>query len=343
MKRIVASEHELELPPIEERGLPGSLRKVLQRSLAFDAADRYQTAIEFQADLEKVLEEMGRRVSTREIGKFVADEFADDRKRLESIIDEEIKRLDAAGPRGSISLPTEDVVRVDMPAASFTPTLDSPGARTTAPTAVSMENSATVSVSELVNAAAKRRTRPVAWLAVMLGVLAVVAIAGLVIRERARSNSSEAAATPASALTMTEAKPNEVRIKISASPSSAILYLNGRRLGPNPYSGTLPRSDKVAEIRAESDGYEKETRTVELDADVDLEIALKASSASPPVASSKSSGGKRGPAWPAPHAVAAAPEPEKPAPPPATATEMKPPPRNTAGVKLDTGNPWDKK
>ena len=87
--------------------LPSELAAILDRALAGDPADRWQSAAAFQGALEQYLEDSGVRSEPRQIGKRVARLFAEERREMQHTIDAEVRPLlsgDGGGAGSSAEL-----------------------------------------------------------------------------------------------------------------------------------------------------------------------------------------------------------------------------------------------
>jgi len=97
-------------PDISDR-----LETICLRALAVDREYRYGTSAELQADLEELIDGPGMRTSVREIGRMVAQQFAEDRAKLRQIIDSQLSSYQSlnTGLYQQVQLPV-----VDNPALS---------------------------------------------------------------------------------------------------------------------------------------------------------------------------------------------------------------------------------
>ena len=64
-------------------------------------------------------------------------------------------------------------------------------------------------------------------------------------------------------------------LRIGASPAEATLWLDGQRLAGNPYSGAHALDLAPHRLRAEASGYVTEERSIVLDRDLELTLALR--------------------------------------------------------------------
>lgn len=72
------------------------------------------------------------------------------------------------------------------------------------------------------------------------------------------------------------ASPGSVELRITAFPADAVLTLDGKNLGANPYRGTYERSPATRELWVSAPGYEPATRSLTLADSVDVVVTLQA-------------------------------------------------------------------
>lgn len=80
-------EQAPEAPGATARGLPALADRISLKALAPDPRDRYQSASEMRADLQKLCEQMGGRLGQAEIREHMERHFANDRRREQREID----------------------------------------------------------------------------------------------------------------------------------------------------------------------------------------------------------------------------------------------------------------
>ncbi len=84
----LASQQRVELPGAAARGLPALADEVCSRALARRPSDRYQTAAELRADLVRLCESLGGRLSPQELQRYMAERFSRQRDREEREIEQ---------------------------------------------------------------------------------------------------------------------------------------------------------------------------------------------------------------------------------------------------------------
>jgi eukaryotic-like serine/threonine-protein kinase len=265
--------------------LAPELEAILAKALAPEREDRYSTAAEFQAAIEEYLEKLGERVDMRELGKLLAEQFAEDRELIHARLEEAI-RLDPV---------TGDHVTGDLPRITQRPSSPSqertvvPGmpsrvdvAAAAALAAASQHAQRTPSVGTslpgLVHAVEPRpsgRLRP----AVAIGLAAAAAFALSLWAPWRGPN--VAGAVQASSVATHEAAvvvpvASRVALNVRVSPPEARIFLDGAPLDSNPFAGVFPADGALHQIKIQAPGYMTRNQTIKLDQDTILELSLVA-------------------------------------------------------------------
>jgi hypothetical protein len=130
----------------------------------------------------------------------------------------------------------------------------------------------------------------------------------------------------------TQPEPS-VRVTIRAIPSSAMLLLNGKPLGQNPYTGEHARDATPQRLEVRAPGFNARTLELRLERDVDLEVRL--SEMASPAPPEKKSADRQAPA------AQSAPGTQRRRDPKHTNTEAEGPKLRKPGAPaLDTSDPW---
>jgi eukaryotic-like serine/threonine-protein kinase len=272
LRRLVQGE----LPSIREAvpDVPEPLAKILERALSLKPEQRYADAAAFREELSSYLE--GRKLSTRAIGERVSLLFAAERREINEVIRSALTEATdevASGPQNEVHLlPTLKVL------AARASTTQNTGP-TTAPSTTPPPQATTPPPVQMANPepakAPANKARSVA-----LGGAALALVLAIALFSRTSSKppvSSMNAATPSPASSVGA----EVRVSIRAHPASAQLTLDGKTLGPSPYSGTQPRDGKQHELVVSAAGHQSRSLNIQLDHDVDLEVGLAETQALP--------------------------------------------------------------
>ena len=104
------TEYVPEPPPI--------LKAICERALAPRSADRYPTAAAMRADLEKYIATLVQKPTARDLGGLVAQAFAEERARLASLIEEQMRVVRATSDTGPIELPKIAAIQTLTPHAN---------------------------------------------------------------------------------------------------------------------------------------------------------------------------------------------------------------------------------
>ncbi|MFO7180675.1 MAG: serine/threonine-protein kinase [Pseudomonadota bacterium] len=260
--------HEIPSLRLAKPDVDPELERICMKALAPATRDRYATAAEFQADLERYLQSHGGPVPDTQIADLVNSACADLRREAQRVLDAALQAFAAESPEG-----WEDAMRA----------LE--GFRSNPPEGYNAQSTKT-------NAADKGRSR----LTVLSGVLFAAAGAlGIYAWMQARAPAdvqregpvvSAPPAPPPPAATTTPPPPAEpamARVRFVVRPLSAKLFWDGEPLTSNPYEGDLPLDKARHELRAEAEGYKPLVRNILLESDMRLELAMEAEPKPTPV------------------------------------------------------------
>jgi PEGA domain len=210
---------------------------------------------------------IGGPLSARELGQFVRATLEDDRAKLQGVIDMQLQRLSASGWSGSLSVP-------DLPRVEHTPSRDSTQQAEPQFEEIQLIPPTPATQSRLPAAPARPATKLLALGAVLLALMIVFVIV-LVWSNKHEAPTTTAQTTPPPPVTPTAAPPSTtVRLEIVASPANAVLTLDGKPLGENPYVGAVVRDGKVHELAVSAAGFSPLTQEVAADRDLNLRLNL---------------------------------------------------------------------
>lgn len=247
--------------------------RIVRKALAFDRNARYPTCLDLQADLEAFMVAAALQASTKDVGAFVSDLFADMRSERRQIIDEQVRRayaehsgeyrvlrageLPAGGPT-SISGVTP-LARSRRDASLGEPPAPDPVAEPTPATAEMPF----------------RTRRPRAKVAVAIGVGAGVVLSILVVAlVRRDAPPTPAPVASASAPPAPVAPPAPINVVLSANPADAAIFLDGERLATNPFTKRVARDGSAHTVRVEAKGHVPKSLEVQFDSDKELVVSL---------------------------------------------------------------------
>jgi serine/threonine-protein kinase len=284
------------------------LEAIILKCLATDREGRYDTATELQADIDSYLDAQDERVNVRDLSKLMTRHFDADRLKIKGIIEEQLRvkspsSFNVESPRG---LPLIDD-RISLTATGSNPAVSDRShdsgpssiqitgvgpASSGVPSSPSYTNpSGLIASSAPSEADAARPGRRGMVAVAAIGVGGLLAIVLFVVMR----SPGATAPLPASAQTTTSAvvaaplpTAAEVEINVSASPPEARIFLDDRPLDHNPFKGMLAVEAGSHQLRVEARGYATQSRSISLDRNVVLELALQkdagAAATPPPVA-----------------------------------------------------------
>ncbi len=276
-----------EIPRIEEvvPDVPDELRRIVERALAPEPADRYASADEFLSDLAPYAAKLkSSSASKRLLTDRLNTVFAAERDARRAAVAQAIEAHEQA-PDDVASLPV--LPPVGEPPSGESERSDS-NSRRTPPAEVRPSLTAPSGATRLSAVAPPRSNARRAAGPLLLVALAVPALAALVISRQNRAAEPQAtasAAPPAAAAATTEAArapagPSTHRLTVSVTPASAKVTVNGTA-HPNPFFDEC-RGGATLVIRATASGYETLEREATCDRDEALDLALARFSAPAP-------------------------------------------------------------
>jgi serine/threonine protein kinase len=271
------------------RDLDPELRRICEKALAADREQRYPSAAAFKADLIKFVSTLGGAISREDLAALVCTTVAEDRARLQAVIDNQLQRISLLAWGGDT--PPPDLPRVDhTPSNKALHTQATVLHNRTITDALVIEDSGQVqiitspppAVHPTLPARRIPRLVPVIGGAAVLG----VALVAWAVRPSSSSSSSSVGASvavrPETHPAPPEAPPPApiaTRLEIVVSPPEATLSLDGHVLGTNPYVGSFPRDLQVHDLVVTATGYEPLSQRFALDRDLNFHLNLQRSAA----------------------------------------------------------------
>ncbi|HZU81780.1 MAG TPA: serine/threonine-protein kinase [Polyangiaceae bacterium] len=278
---------------------PQELELICARAMAWNREERYPTAIDLLHDVEAHLARRSDTMSMREIGALVAQAFADERRKMNAIIDETLVRV-RGGPRSGVmptlhpqiaGTPTNarmDAQGASMrfltPSGSFAPTSG-------ASSLGSLSRSAPATTATLGSAQAPEHPR--SWRSKRVAAMATAAAAlllgaGLLGSSLRGPKATPEAATlaPAMPAATTTApaghdEPDLIDLVVRVSPPASQITIDGASVVSNPFHARYPKDSQVHHISASLDGYDSKLEDISFSNDVSIDISLNRR-ASPP-------------------------------------------------------------
>lgn len=306
--------------------VPLALARIIDKALSPKREDRYETAADMQHDIEAYLASLPDAPTSREIGKFITERFAEDRAKVKAIIETQLHDVRWSGTHPRVT--AENLPKIDPGQLVLTPT----GAKTVAggtgePSSPSIKTPSLLTaapVTSLTSAEAPapsaKHSKPI----VPIAVAAVAAIGVLIIGVRLFLPSSQPA-PPVSAATGAEQAPfpkgpvtataapeqGSVKLVVRVTPSDAKILLDGVLLSAGTFEGKVVKVEGAKRIRVEAPGYLSKEETITLSGDVMMSISLerdaKAKDKEPQAAAPAGGPRPQRPSDPAPPAATPAP------------------------------------
>lgn len=230
------------------------------KALAVAKDDRYPTAAALQADIEEFLQEIGSRVTAREVGALTAETFADDRAHLKVLIEDQLR-----------------VVRDYPELPSLVPTVMLPQDTSNRPTVFE-----SLAHADLVTPENRRRK-----VAITLGGGVAVVIAGLLVWPSSSStdvthaNAKSAAPVesapprtppPVTAPAAPPAVAPQTKLIVETVPRNARVSVDDAFLPVGGDPVRFPKDNALHKVRADAQGFKAKAEWVRFDSD---EVAVQ--------------------------------------------------------------------
>jgi serine/threonine-protein kinase len=251
------------------------LEQIINKAIEPEPDDRYTSAQELLAALTGYLESHGGMSAQSVIAELLARTCADLKEQTRKRLERELAKFSQSDDGNWNEVPPEFTGSGPKQEAPSVPQVDLRQRRPSLHDSATRTGFAGQASSSAPMETRKRSTRMV--LALVGGVAAFAALAGYAVLSPAPEPPVEhsAAAAPASAPVPASASPaTTIRVRLGAAPEQAELFLDGVRLQSNPYSSALPMDQREHELRVTAEGFAPVTRTLRLDADLDLQLTL---------------------------------------------------------------------
>lgn len=294
-RRMVTREDEMSVlarrmagqdPPIREAmpDCPDELAAICTKAMAPKKEDRFQSAKEFQEVLERYLSGSDFRVGSKDVGSLVTSAFEDERVRIRSTIEEQMRNADSI----------KDPISLELVPASLKQTSDSL-ARVVLPLRNTSETPAAGSqltaISQAVPTPPPPKGRSLMSALVIGTVLALVALGAVLYMNKSenRAQASDSTSPPATTSTSTttavntaaattptaatSSKGNTISV-VLRYPEGAKAKLDGGVVEGNPFTANVPKDGSLHKFEVELDGHKTEKRTMTFDKDIDMTVEL---------------------------------------------------------------------
>ena len=244
-------------------GAPEQLIRICDRALAKDRDERYPTAADLQADLEAYLVSSKTDLSSRDVGKLVAELFAAERASMRSTVELHITSLKSGTPIEKVPSIRPPVLELSTP----TERNASSGSLRLIPASATRLSVPSPAVMQQ-GAAKRRRT--------LITVAAGIALAAVGVVLAARSASpkvplvaepSAAASSPSSAAAVVS---HEVSVRVT--PANATIAIEGVALS-NPGKRACTHGQRIT-VHGSAAHYSSTDRELDCERDESIELVL---------------------------------------------------------------------
>ncbi|HEY3254009.1 MAG TPA: serine/threonine-protein kinase [Polyangiaceae bacterium] len=237
------------LPNLREfsPGAPESILQLVQRATDVDPEKRFTNALEMRAAIEEACAKEGLLSRPHELAAFMASHFGDTRR-------EEQLQIKAA-LRGELDSGALEPSRHRLIAAHLSG--DSARVSDEPVELVELQSSRTFRVQR----------RPWGMAAALSAVTALVLVGAWAIPRAPQAPVAAAEKAPAKT-------PLQVAFEVQALPPGAEILLDGKLLGTDRFSGTLPVVDRKVSLEVRASGHLTEHKQLVLNRDMSLQIVL---------------------------------------------------------------------
>jgi serine/threonine protein kinase len=267
-------------PRTVKRDVHEGLEYICMKALAPNPDDRYDSAAELETELLALLAELGGNARHRDIGKMMSSMFQETRLRSRAIIDQQLRSI------GSFSMADSQT----RPVVQFNPNSTARVPVGSGRPVMELEMTEEVPWDDAPEPVRPARSRAfILWGALgaaLLGWGTFWFLRG----DTALSDASHAALPAKATATQAPAaaQATDIQLRVRAHPVEATLYLDGKPLPTNPFTGVLHADAAPHFVRAEAPGYLAVSRQISLDREtyiaLTLEPTTQASSPIPKVA-----------------------------------------------------------
>ncbi len=264
-----------------------TLDAIVAKALANDPDARYASAGDMLLALETFLASIGGPPSARELAAVVTKLFAEERTKVNTLIETHLKaaRSNAAGASTALA---SDLPVIEMTGAGRTAHTPTPTPKRNSASLVPMPTPTAAGESLDFAARSPAPPAPPRSRTVLITISAVAAIAiGAVVMITARGEdrpvrSAEAPQAPTAlpgageppTVTLTP-EPAGVELVIQVTPATATIAIDDAEVAGNPFRGRYRMDGLMHRIRASAPGFEDSMRDVSFSGNIQLQLELK--------------------------------------------------------------------
>ncbi|HEY4055538.1 MAG TPA: protein kinase, partial [Kofleriaceae bacterium] len=297
MVKLASGEEAPRLTSIVPSVEP-ELERIVAKATRNNAAERYASAKEFQADLEGYLINFGASTSARDLGNVVDKLFTDERAKVNDLIDTYVTRARAG------SAPPKDLPVIELsgrePSTTPIPTATAASVTNTlAPSAVGeVADASSIGSMQAIKLPSAPPSAKGKYIA-LAGVAALgIAAAAYVLGTKKTTPAPVATTEPAPTKRAPEPPPVQetkpavatqvpttpvaptpgdqlIEIDVHANPANATITIDDAQVSGNPFHGKYRGDGVMHRVRVSAPGYKPTVRDVAFNANVTLELDLE--------------------------------------------------------------------
>ena len=247
MNRVL--EGQIPSPRTERPDIDADLERIIVKALQTDAHQRYATASELQGELEVHMAERGLGSSSREIGSFVSELYTDYRQETKKVVEEKLAQ------EGSLNW--ADGVPISIAASA----------------AVSLHS------KELLAPQRKQKWEVITW---TVGISVLGALLFFFVSAKSHQSRSVTASPigvpnipNVSVANSPSTQLSAINLRISASPATAVILIDGKPFAGNPASYSATNDSSTHSVTVQASDHRPRTMAVVYNRDQDIVVALE--------------------------------------------------------------------
>jgi serine/threonine-protein kinase len=254
------------------------------RAMARDPAERQPSAAALLDELETHLAGRSDAMTMRDVGGLVSAVFAEERRRMNTLIEETLVRVRSASPASGVmptlenrshAMPSGGLFAVGAMSAFGEPSQSAMLSLGSGRIAVSLPPSASASAAPAeLEHVPWWRTRRAALLGGAAGTLAILAAVAAAMGHGDPAPAAPPSSTAGAAVAVAPAAPEMLDLLVRVSPASAQISLDGVPLASNPFRGRFPRDGLAHHVGATAEGYDAKLEDVTFAGDVSIDVSL---------------------------------------------------------------------
>ncbi|NLE85441.1 MAG: serine/threonine protein kinase [Myxococcales bacterium] len=259
-------EKDVERPRALREDYPEALDAIVMKALAKDREERFQTAEELQIALESWLVETRTRVTEQDIARLLLEQLGETIRERKGMIAERDRHAEQLERGDVAAAPPREERSAERQSSSFAASVVTPNAT---PTPAARAGDTKPAPGRTIWTGAGVAA------ALALGVAIVARLQGGELQDAALASGEQRAAAQASSDAPGAAPADAtVAVRVSVSPATAEILLDGTVVGRGSYTAEVARAERVRVLEARLEGHRAVTRSVTFDRSQDVHFEL---------------------------------------------------------------------